>query len=560
MDGFVTLAVGQPYLDRAVAFALSARRFGYPVVLMHKHVDLARCTDIFHTTVDISEYPVLNQRPPCSIWELKRHAWTVTSEFQRCAYCDADSLVIRDPGPMFDLADPVHRPDACDISDTIRWAIPPFVDSTMKLGLELGIRPPVQTLNGGFFVWERSASAQRWFEDWAALQTAISRIYKAESRADVRDELCMAFAFAKQEIRLSRSDSSIGLWDARNLTLDIQEQRFECNKGFYWQGHRFNPYIAHFGGGTISHQYRDSVHYLLKDSGIELPVFEESLTDASRTSLRSREKFNGYSVSREECERLVEFVKSNGVRTVLEIGPGASTWYLADAGCEVWSVESDREWYEHYRQEFADVPNVHVLYYVANGELTIPETDDRRFDMAFVDAPPGHNYHKCARINSALYAAHHSDMWILHDTRRKGEQSTVSVFEDLGWSVESIPARAGLTIFTRKSVEGRSRPSPNTVRQPPNLKAPSTPSEAKYSRAYDFSHWNTLPKVSCQCITYGRPHLLNEAVEAFLRQDYPGESELVILNDHTEITICNPGIENVTTINVPHRIRSVGEK
>ena len=128
MDGFVSLAVGQSYLDRAVAFALSARRFGYPVILMHKQADLARCTDVFHGTVDIDGYPVLSQRPPCSIWEFKRHAWTVTSEFQRCAYCDADSLVIRDPGPVFDLADPVHTPGACDISDTMRWAIAPFVD------------------------------------------------------------------------------------------------------------------------------------------------------------------------------------------------------------------------------------------------------------------------------------------------------------------------------------------------------------------------------------------------------------------------------------------------
>lgn len=46
---------------------------------------------------------------------------------------------------------------------------------------------------------------------------------------------------------------------------------------------------------------------------------------------------------------------------------------------------------------------------------------------------------------------------------------------------------------------------------------------------YDFSHWSSLPRVSCQCITYGRTTLLDEAVECFLRQDYPGEKELVSL-------------------------------
>lgn len=50
------------------------------------------------------------------------------------------------------------------------------------------------------------------------------------------------------------------------------------------------------------------------------------------------------------------------------------------------------------------------------------------------------------------------------------------------------------------------------------------------------SHKNTflkerLPKVSCMCVTYGRTKVLDEAVYSFLIQDYPGEKELIILND-----------------------------
>ena len=44
---------------------------------------------------------------------------------------------------------------------------------------------------------------------------------------------------------------------------------------------------------------------------------------------------------------------------------------------------------------------------------------------------------------------------------------------------------------------------------------------------YDFSAWPKLPFVSCQCLTFGRPAMLNEAVECFLRQDYPGPKECV---------------------------------
>lgn len=76
---------------------------------------------------------------------------------------------------------------------------------------------------------------------------------------------------------------------------------------------------------------------------------------------------------------------------------------------------------------------------------------------------------------------------------------------------------------------------------------------------YDLKHWEKLPKVSCQCITYGRTNLLDEAVESFLRQDYEGEKELVILNDYQGLEIvCD--IPNVKIFNFHNRIGSIGEK
>lgn len=40
------------------------------------------------------------------------------------------------------------------------------------------------------------------------------------------------------------------------------------------------------------------------------------------------------------------------------------------------------------------------------------------------------------------------------------------------------------------------------------------------------------PLISCKCITYGRVHLLEEALYSFIHQDYPGPKELVIVNDY----------------------------
>ena len=40
-----------------------------------------------------------------------------------------------------------------------------------------------------------------------------------------------------------------------------------------------------------------------------------------------------------------------------------------------------------------------------------------------------------------------------------------------------------------------------------------------------------LPPVSAMCLTYGRPHVLEEAIHSFLKQDYLGPKEMIVLND-----------------------------
>lgn len=73
------------------------------------------------------------------------------------------------------------------------------------------------------------------------------------------------------------------------------------------------------------------------------------------------------------------------------------------------------------------------------------------------------------------------------------------------------------------------------------------------------------PWVSCLMPTYNRcPErlwLVNEAVESFLKQDYPPDKcELIILNDTPGQVLYCSGYERVITVNVPCRFRSLGEK
>jgi len=68
-----------------------------------------------------------------------------------------------------------------------------------------------------------------------------------------------------------------------------------------------------------------------------------------------------------------------------------------------------------------------------------------------------------------------------------------------------------------------------------------------------------LPSISCACLTYGRPDLLEEAIQSFLLQDYRGKKELVVLNDFSaqELVFDHP---EVKIINIKKRFKTIGEK
>ncbi len=61
------------------------------------------------------------------------------------------------------------------------------------------------------------------------------------------------------------------------------------------------------------------------------------------------------------------------------------------------------------------------------------------------------------------------------------------------------------------------------------------------------------------CLTYGRPQLLEEAIHAFLQQDYEGPKELIVLNDFPRQNLSFKHPE-VKIINVAKRFRGIGEK
>ena len=67
------------------------------------------------------------------------------------------------------------------------------------------------------------------------------------------------------------------------------------------------------------------------------------------------------------------------------------------------------------------------------------------------------------------------------------------------------------------------------------------------------------PSISCKMITYGRVHLLEESLNSFLKQEYPGKKELVIVNDYPlqKLVYDHP---EVKILNLDKTFDTIGEK
>lgn len=540
IDGFVTLAVGEAYLERAVAFALSSGRFGIPTTLMYRDVDPSSYRSLFAEVVDLSDWPTVNRQGSRSVWELKKYAYRCSEAFKRCAFVDADSLVIRDPRPMFDAlaGEQVHTPCGRDVRDDERWAAGRITTRAAARAVGVPEHQPIPTVNGGFLFWQRGDVAQRWFAEYESLFHRLAAFFEKSSSGGyaIRDELCIAIAMALHAIPRFKSNSSIGIWDASGLILDIEHQEFECTKRYFWEGHRFQPYIAHFGGSKFSPLYRRCVEFLTHGTPWRLSVF-----DAPKATDQFLVPANGYSLSDRELQALTRFVQREGVRSVLEFGPGRSTECFLRSGCDVWSFEYQQRWLEYFRRVLGEHPRLRLGHFENNAEVRLPELAGRRFDLAFVDAPT--QEHRPAgvphsRLNTTMTAAEHADLIVLHNADRCGELATIDALCAQGWNWGPVAGEAKLVVLRRdRRVNG----------------------SATAKRIYDFSHWPALPKVSCQCITYGRTTLLDESVECFLRQDFPGVKELVILNDLPSLRL-HFEHPDVRVINLPYRLRTIGEK
>lgn len=72
---------------------------------------------------------------------------------------------------------------------------------------------------------------------------------------------------------------------------------------------------------------------------------------------------------------------------------------------------------------------------------------------------------------------------------------------------------------------------------------------------------NDQPLISCFCVTHGRPHVLEEAIESYRRQTFKGPTEMVILNDCPEQPLIEPDdAPGVRVINLPAPVEDLSLK
>jgi glycosyltransferase involved in cell wall biosynthesis len=70
---------------------------------------------------------------------------------------------------------------------------------------------------------------------------------------------------------------------------------------------------------------------------------------------------------------------------------------------------------------------------------------------------------------------------------------------------------------------------------------------------------NNYPFISCKCITYGRVDTLEESIYSFLKQEYAGKKEMIIVNDYPmqNLVFDHPEIK---IYNLDKRFDTIGEK
>jgi hypothetical protein len=141
--------------------------------------------------------------------------------------------------------------------------------------------------------------------------------------------------------------------------------------------------------------------------------------------------------------------QAEGKQSVLEFGPGNSTYAFIEAGVpKIVGLEHDQKWLDVAKERFRDYPQVRIdCYWNEAPEARVPDSlDYQRFDLAFVDSPKGYQSARlvhpgqedCSRLNTCLAAIRLAPIVLLHDATRGLERASLMRLEQMGHAVDFV--------------------------------------------------------------------------------------------------------------------------
>jgi hypothetical protein len=156
---------------------------------------------------------------------------------------------------------------------------------------------------------------------------------------------------------------------------------------------------------------------------------------------------NQRTLTKTDHDNLVALGK--GVNSVIEFGPGYSTFAWIEAGVdEIVGLEHDPVWFAKQTERFKDYPQVKIDHYWNTAPAAkVPDwVAERQFDIAFVDSPKGYmgarvahpGQEDCSRLNTCLAALQLAPVVYLHDAARPLERATMMRLQRDGHSVRFV--------------------------------------------------------------------------------------------------------------------------
>ncbi len=154
--------------------------------------------------------------------------------------------------------------------------------------------------------------------------------------------------------------------------------------------------------------------------------------------------------------------EATGKESVLEFGPGFSTYALIEAGVpRILCCEYLEKWADIARERFKDYPQVEIIPYVDEPEATA-DLAGKFFDLAFVDSPKGYagarvihpGQEDCSRFNTCLLALQHAPVVLLHDAGRPLERGSLGRLNQMGYPHKFVNTR--MARITNGKESGRS--------------------------------------------------------------------------------------------------------